>query len=74
MALNLLFIKYEVHVDDTCTHVCNTHVCVGREGLGAKSFLDLTDRNVGAVFWQCFLFLKKTIFSNENDSSQVLRS
>ena len=27
MALKILFIKYEV--DDT--HVCNTHVCVGRE-------------------------------------------
>ena len=54
MALKLLFIKYEV--DDT--HVCNTHVCVRREreGLGAKSFLDLTDRNFGAVIWQCFLF------------------
>ena len=48
-------------------------MCGEREGLGAKSFLDLTDRNLGAVFWQCFL-LKKTIFSNENDSSQVLRS
>ena len=27
-----------------------------REGLGAKSFLDLTDRNFGAVIWQCFFF------------------
>ena len=32
-------------------------MCGEREGLGAKSFLDLTDRNVGAVFWQCFLSL-----------------
>ena len=32
-------------------------VCVwGGEGLGVRSFLDLTDRNFGAVFWQCFLF------------------
>ena len=34
MALKLLFIKYEV--DDT--HVCNTHVCVGRERVGCKEF------------------------------------
>ena len=27
-----------------------------REGSGARSFLDLTHRNIGAVFWQCFLF------------------
>ena len=32
-------------------------MCGEREGLGAKSFLDLTDRNFGAVFWQSFLFL-----------------
>ena len=53
---------------------------MGRKGSGARSFLDLTHRNIGAVFWQCFLsffsffffffFLKKTFFfSNENDSS-----
>ena len=35
MALKLLFIKYEV--DDK--HVCNTHVCVGRERwVGCKEF------------------------------------
>ena len=32
------------------------HACVGREGSGARSFLDLTHRNIDAVFWQCFLF------------------
>ena len=31
-------------------------MCGEREGLGAKSFLGLTDGNFGAVFWQCFLF------------------
>ena len=70
MALKLLYIKYGVDDTHVCKYAC--FVCVGREGLGARSFLD---RNFGAVFWQCLLFfLKKTIFSNENDSSQVLRS
>ena len=51
-------------------------MCGEREGLGTKSFPDLTDRNTlvqyfGNVF---FFYLKKTTFSNENDSSQVLRS
>ena len=63
MALKLLFIKHEV--DNT--HVCNTHACVGREWLGARSFLYLTDRNFGAVFWQCFLFffLRRQYFQSK---------